>query len=201
MASKEWKRLFEDYIYENRRPAGLDVISNGEESQSDSLMNTSIATVSASENPDMSAEAAISKPAPDMGKTAVVTENLRLRTDDKTPAQVVTTLAAGSRVKVLAPGRDDTIDGIASKWVQVEVLGGAKDKDGNAIEAGTKGWLFGGYLSETESAESESPDEETSTAKESSALPIVPIAAGGAALVILLVAILLAAKKRKYEKK
>ena len=129
------------------------------------------------------------------------TENLRLRTDDKTTAQVVTTLVAGTRVKVLAPGREDTVDGIASNWVQVSGLDGAKDKDGNAIEAGTVGWLFGGYLSEAESAESERANKKTTDVKESSALPIVPIAAGVAALAILLAAILLAAKKKKYEKK
>ena len=146
-------------------------------------------------------EAAISKFVPAVGKTATVTENLRLRTDDKTTAQVVTTLVAGTRVKVLAPGRDDTIDGIASNWVQVSVLDGAKDKDGNVIEAGTIGWLFGGYLSEAESAESERANEEASTAKEPSALPIVPIAAGGAALAVLLAVIIFVAKKKKYEKK
>ena len=141
-------------------------------------------------------EAAVSKPAPAMGKTATVTENLRLRTGDKTTAKVVTTLAAGTRVKVLAPGREDTIDGIASNWVQVEVLDGAKGRDGNAIEAGTIGWLFGGYLSETETAESERANKEAD-AKESSALLILLIAASGAALVILLAAILLAVKKKK----
>ena len=146
-------------------------------------------------------DAAVSKPAPAVGKTAGVTENLRLRTDNKTTAQVVTTLAAGTRVKVLAPGREDTIDGIASNWAQIRVLDGAKDKNGNTIEAGTKGWLFGGYLSEMESAESERANEEASTAKESSALPIVPIAVGGAAFAVLLAAILLASKKKKAEKK
>ena len=35
----------------------------------------------------------------------------------------------------------------------MRVLDGAKDKDGNTIEAGTKGWLFGGYLSTTEYVE------------------------------------------------
>ena len=160
------------------------------------------ATASASGNPDTSATGAvISKPAPDMGKTATVTENLRLRISDKTTAEVVTMLAAGARIKVLAPGREDTIDGIASNWVQVSVLDGAKDKDGNAIAAGTKGWLFGGYLSETEPTESERANEEASTAKEPSALPIVPIATGGAAFAVLLAAILLASKKKKAEKK
>ena len=150
---------------------------------------------------DMSAkEAAIPKPAPAMGKTAVVTENLRLRTDDKTMAKVVTTLAAGARVKVFAPGREDTIDGIASSWVQVSVLDGAKDKDGNAIEASTIGWLFGGYLSEAESAESERANEEASNTKKSSALPIVPIVVGVAALAILLTVVILATKRKKVYK-
>ena len=146
-------------------------------------------------------EAAVSNPAPAVGKTATMTENLRLRTDDKTTAKIVTTLAAGTRVKVLAPGREDTIDGIASNWVQVEVPGGAKDKDGNAIEAGMVGWLFGGYLSESEeAAESERANEEASDTKKSSALPIVPIAAGGAVLAILLTVVILAVKKRKSGK-
>ena len=145
-------------------------------------------------------KAPISKSAPAVGKTATVTENLRLRTDDKTMAEVVTTLAAGTRVKVLAPGREDTIDGIASNWVQVEVLDGAKDKDGNAIEAGTVGWLFGGYLSEAESVESEMANEDVG-AKQNATLPILPIAAGGAVLAVLLAVILFAVKKKKYEKK
>ena len=155
----------------------------------------------ATEHTKSSMEAVIPKPAPAIGKTATVTENLRLRTNDKTTAKVVTTLVAGARVKVLAPGREDTVDDITSNWAQVEVLGGAKDKDGNAIAAGTVGWLFGGYLSKTEeAAESEKANKEAD-AKESSALPILPIAAGGAAFVILLAAILLAVKKKNYEKK
>ena len=128
MASKEWIRLFEDYIYENRRPAGLEVISNGEESQSDSLLNTSIATVSASENQGMEESKSTNSPT----------------TECAEPAE----------------------------------------------EAA---------LSET--AESESPNEKAANAKESSALPIVPIAAGGAVLAILLTLILFAvAKKRKAKK-
>ncbi|MDE6068241.1 MAG: SH3 domain-containing protein [Treponemataceae bacterium] len=156
----------------------------------------------ATEHTKSSMEAVIQKPAPTVGKTAVVTENLRLRTGDKATAQVVTTLAAGARVKVETMGKEETIDGIASNWAQIRVLDGAKDKNGNTIEAGTKGWLFGGYLSEMESAESERANEEASTAKESSVLPIVPIAAGGAVFAILLaVVILTIAKKKKYEKK
>ena len=137
-----------------------------------------------------------SKPAPSVGKTAAVTENLRLRTDDDRTAEVVTTLAAGTRVKVEATGREETIDGIASNWVRVAVLGGVQDRDGNAVAAGTEGWLFSGYLSEAEDAESGSPGGEAD-AKKAAALPIVPIAVGVAVLAVLLAAILLAAKKSK----
>ena len=128
-----------------------------------------------------------------------MTENLRLRIDEQTTAQVVTTLAAGMRVKVLAPGREDTIDGITSNWVQVSVLDGAKDKGGNTVETGTIGWLFGGYLSETEAAENGRTNE-NADAKKSSALPIVPVAAGGAAFAFLLAVILFVAKRKKSGK-
>lgn len=155
-----------------------------------------LADAPATERAESEEESAIPKPAPAVGKTADVTENLRLRTDDRTTAEVIATLAAGTRVKVEATGRGDTIDGIASNWVRVSVLGGARDRDGNAVAAGTEGWLFGGYLSAAEDAESENPRGETDAAK-APALPIVPIAAGVAVLAILLAAILLAAKKRK----
>ena len=144
-------------------------------------------------------ESAISKPAPAVGKTATVTENLRLRTDDKTTAEVVVTLAAGTRVKVEATGRGDAIDGIASNWVRVSVLGGAIDRDGNAVAAGTEGWLFGGYLFEAEDAESGSPGGEADAAK-ASALPIVLVVVGVAVLAILLAVVLLAVRRRKGSK-
>ena len=144
-------------------------------------------------------ESAISKPAPAVGKTAAVTENLRLRTDDDRTAEVVATLAAGTRVKVEATSREDTIDGIASNWVRVAVLGEATDRDGNAVAAGTEGWLFGGYLSEAEDAEIQSPRGEADAAK-APALPIAPVAVGVAVLAVLLAAILLAVRRRKGSK-
>ena len=113
-------------------------------------------------------------------------------------------------MKVLAYGREDTIDGIASSWVQVSVLGGSKDKDGNAIAGGTTGWLFGGYLAEAEEAvhfeAAESPDTEkaeatnTPASRRDSHLPLVPMAAGIVVLVVLLVVIVLVAKRRKNGK-
>ena len=175
--------------YEDITPAAANEIADMEEA----------ANAPATEHAELAEEITIPKPAPAIGKTAVVTENLRLRTGDKTTAQVVTTLVAGTRVKVLASGREDMVDGIASNWVQVSVLDGAKDKDGNVIEAGTIGWLFGGYLSEAESAESKSPNEKAANVKESSALLILLIAASGAVLAVLLAVVLLAVKKSKAE--
>ena len=75
-----------------------------------------------------------------------VAENLRLRETENTSSAVITTMQAGTRVKVLAAGKEETIDGISSNWVQVEVQQEARDKDGNTIPAGTTGWCFGGYL-------------------------------------------------------
>ena len=80
-------------------------------------------------------------------------DNIRLRAAEGIAGDALATLAAGTHAKVEAIGKEETIDGITSNWVQVEVLEGAKDKDGNAIEMGTTGWLFGGYLSETEYVE------------------------------------------------
>ena len=104
----------------------------------------------ATEHAEPVEESVISNPAPAVGKTAAVTENLRLRTDDDRTAEVVATLAAVTRVEILAVGREDTIDGIASNWVRVAVLGGATDMDGNSVAVDTQGWLFGGYLSDVE---------------------------------------------------
>jgi len=52
----------------------------------------------------------------------------------------------GTAVRILEIGNKDTIEGIPSNWVKVEVQPGARDRDGNAIKSGTIGWCFGGYL-------------------------------------------------------
>ena len=73
-------------------------------------------------------------------------DNLRLRSEEATSSKVITTMQKGTRVKILNLGKAETIDGITSNWVQVEVLADAKDKDGKSIKAGTIGWCYGGYL-------------------------------------------------------
>jgi hypothetical protein len=80
------------------------------------------------------------------GATKFVTTNLRLRSTENTSSTVITTMRKGTAVKIIKTGGQDTIDGITSNWVQVEVQAGAKDRDGKTINAGTTGWCFGGYL-------------------------------------------------------
>lgn len=72
-------------------------------------------------------------------------ENLRLRAKEGTSGAVITAMPAGTRVKILSNGREETIDGITDNWVQVKVQWGSKDIYDNDLY-GTKGWCFGGYL-------------------------------------------------------
>ena len=82
------------------------------------------------------------------GKGCRASDNLRLRSSGSTAGKPVVTIGKGTQVKVITVGAEQTIDGITSNWVQVEVQAGAKDRDGKAIAAGTTGWCFGGYLTE-----------------------------------------------------
>ena len=79
-------------------------------------------------------------------KLMSVTENLKLRSAEATTSKVLTVMAAGTKVKILELGHEETIDGINSNWVKVEVQFDAKDRDGKPIKAGTTGWCYGGYL-------------------------------------------------------
>ena len=81
-----------------------------------------------------------------IGKVFTTVDNLRLRAEEITSSKIITTMAKGTNVKILKLGKAETIDGINSNWVQVEVLTGAKDKDGKEIKSGTTGWCYGGYL-------------------------------------------------------
>ena len=81
-----------------------------------------------------------------VNKTMTCSDNLRLRSEEATSSRVITTMQKGTKVKILKLGKAETIDGITSNWVQVEVLSGAKDKDGKALKAGIIGWCYGGYL-------------------------------------------------------
>ncbi len=79
-------------------------------------------------------------------KLMVVSENLKLRSGEATTTPVLTVMSAGTKVKILELGKAETIDGINSNWVKVEVQSGAKDRYGKAIKPDTVGWCYGGYL-------------------------------------------------------
>ena len=78
-------------------------------------------------------------------KEMSVKENLKLRSAEATTSTVLNVMAAGTKVKVLELGKAETIDGINSNWVKVEIISG-KDRNGNVIRSGTTGWCYGGYL-------------------------------------------------------
>ena len=69
-------------------------------------------------------------------------ENIYLREKEDTSGEIITTIQTDTLVKVLSLGKEDTIDGIKSNWVQIEVQTGGWDSDGNPIKAGTTGWCL-----------------------------------------------------------
>ena len=72
--------------------------------------------------------------------------NLRLRNNETKDSETIFIMSKGVQVKIIEFGSFETIDGISSNWVKVEVQKGAKDRDGNPIKPGTVGWCFGGFL-------------------------------------------------------
>ena len=80
-----------------------------------------------------------------VNKQMSVTENLKLRSGEATTTSVLTVMATGTKVKILQLGKAETIDGINSNWVKVEIISG-KDRDGNKLKSGMTGWCYGGYL-------------------------------------------------------
>ena len=81
-----------------------------------------------------------------VNKIMTVNENLRLRKAEITSSEIITTMQAGTKIKIIELGKHEVIDGISSNWVRVEVQSNAKDRNGNPIKAGTIGWCYGGYL-------------------------------------------------------
>jgi len=141
--NQEWIGLMQKYInseYKNK-PSNLKVIEEKlEHPWSNPVTGLYDTSVRSGET------AAFSNAA--LKKTMSVKENLKLRSGEATTTSVLAVMSAGTRVKILTLGKQATIDGITSNWVQVEVQAGAKDRDGKAIAAGTRGWCFGGYLAE-----------------------------------------------------
>lgn len=80
-----------------------------------------------------------------INKSMSVKENLKLRSAEATTSNVLTIMSAGTKVKIIELGKAETIDGINSNWVKVEIIFG-NDKDGNKLKSGMTGWCYGGYL-------------------------------------------------------
>ena len=78
-------------------------------------------------------------------KIMLVNENLKLRSGEATTTPVLTVMFAGTKVKILELGKAETIDGISSNWVKVEIISG-NDRDGNKLKVGMTGWCYSGYL-------------------------------------------------------
>lgn len=89
----------------------------------------------------------VSRPSTNVAPNKImsVSENLKLRSGEATTTSVLTVMQARTKVKILELGKAETIDGINSNWVKVEIISG-KDRNGNVIRSGTTGWCYGGYL-------------------------------------------------------
>ena len=72
-------------------------------------------------------------------------DNLRIRETGSTSGKAITTMQAGTYVRILSLGKEETIDGITDNWVEVETQFGAKNLEGDFLY-GKTGWCFGGYL-------------------------------------------------------
>ena len=155
---------------------------------------------------DVSSVKTVSSPTTNVApnKTMTVSENLKLRSAEATTSEVITVMQAGTKVKILELGKAENIDDINSNWVKVEVLSGAKDRDGKLIKTGTIGWCYGGYLAET----TEANNYESTDTKEISDIKIeeepkqeinigIICAIIGAVLLLLLVILIFAVRKKK----
>ena len=75
-------------------------------------------------------------------KFMLVNENLKLRNEEKASSDLITVMATGSWVKILAIGKKETINGITSNWVKVSTVRNSVNADGNKIPSDTIGWCY-----------------------------------------------------------
>ena len=80
------------------------------------------------------------------GAIVLVLDNLRLRSTGSMDGAAIVTIQKGSLLEVIGTGKNETIDGIDSSWVNVKVLESTRNKDGRLVQEETEGWCFGGYL-------------------------------------------------------
>lgn len=75
-----------------------------------------------------------------------VKENLKLREKEATTSKVLTIMKPGTPVRILEVGKAETIDGISSNWVKVDVNFNPYGHTGEPVIPSMTGWCFGGYL-------------------------------------------------------
>ena len=64
-------------------------------------------------------------------------------------SEVIATIKSGSGVRILSFGKEETIDGVTNKWVQVELFPDAETVEGRWMAYKT-GWCFGSCLESNE---------------------------------------------------
>ena len=79
-------------------------------------------------------------------KIMVTTRKLEFRVAERLDSSIMTVLKKNTKVKVVELGKEDTIDGVFSNWVCVEIQDSVKSADGRKMPKGLRGWVFGGYL-------------------------------------------------------
>lgn len=84
-----------------------------------------------------------------LGKELYVFENLRLRSEESTKSEIITTIGINTKIKILQIGKAEIIDNIKSNWVKIQIPCTGKDNNDNWIPKYTEGWCYGGFLSES----------------------------------------------------
>ena len=79
-------------------------------------------------------------------KRMYVSEKLKLRAGEDTSSQVLTVMPQYTEVRILELGKEETIDGIHSNWVKVDVQLNPRGNTGEPLRPSMTGWCFGGYL-------------------------------------------------------
>lgn len=134
----DWVKLYESFIKTNVVPNGLNLPKEYLDWDSNFKSQDNITASGNKNNQQIKTNVSLNK-------QMLVTENLKLRSGEATTTSVLTVMSAGTKVKILELGKAETIDGINSNWVKVEIISG-KDTDGKILKSGMTGWCYGGYL-------------------------------------------------------
>ena len=70
---------------------------------------------------------------------------LKLRSNPGLSSEKIDSLCPGALLQILEVGKTESIDGVDSCWVKVNVVNDARSYEGGS-RSGQNGWVFGGYL-------------------------------------------------------